>query len=632
MWRRILILAFALTAAALFLPSQTFGQNAPTPSNFPAKVLDETRTIDVLPDGSWVETNHAEIQLLQQSMIGLISQPALTYSEQLQQVDVSEAYTLKADKTKIPVAPDAIVTQQSPISANSPLLSDLKQKVIIFPNVEVGDTIVYTTVTHTKPQFLGSFTYDFIIPPILPIDNLSAIITIPKSLAPNMEPHGINVQKKVENDKIIYTLEYRNPTPSPRATTAVSDFDLAPRASFSTFKDYNELAKDYAALALPMIAVTPHIQQLADQITAGVSDRREQTMKIYDWVARHIRYIALEFGEGGIVPHSAESVLTNAYGDCKDHAVLFAALLKAKGIESNLGLVNALNTYSVADVATLAAFDHVITWLPEFQLYADTTNGTNVPFGFLPNSEYGKPVLHIGEVSGALHRTPLSGAEVSTDTYKLVITMDDEGRIQSESSISGTGNFAVPLRALGSVLQGDNGSKAAMAILARSRTPRATGTFTAQPLSDILTPYQISASYSTLGVNAALANGQDFVFGDNLNLVPAESATFFGPVFANNYNNADPVPCYSGHASADETLNFPAARHLAKLPSDVQISSTNISYSSHWSQTATSVNVRREFDAHFDKALCAGDALQETISVWAKIMRDLATTFALPRT
>jgi hypothetical protein len=270
--------------------------------------------------------------------------------------------------------------------------------------------------------------------------------------------------------------------------------------------------------------------------------------------------------------------------------------------------------------------------LPEFQLYADTTNGANVPFGFLPNSEYGKPVLHIGDAGGALHETPLSRAEASTDTYKLVITMNDEGQIQSESSISGTGNFAAPLRVLGSVLQGDNGSKAAAAILERSRTPRATGTFTAQPLSDTIAPYQISATYSTPGVNAALANGQDFVFGDNLNIVPAESAAFFGPVFANNYNSTDPVPCYSGHAIADETLNFPATRHLEKLPSDVEISSSYISYSSHWSQSATSVNVHREFDAHFDKALCSGAVLQETMSVWAKVKQELATSFAVPRT
>ena len=248
----------------------------------------------------------------------------------MQQADVTEAYTLKADKTKLLVAPDAIITQQSPMSAGSPLLSDLKQRVIIFPNVGVGDTIVYTMITHTRPQFLNNFVYDLVIPPPLPVDDVSYTITIPKSLTPNINERGIDARKKEGNDKIVYTLKYANPTPSPRSPTAVSDFDVAPRASVSTFRDYNELANSYAVLALPMIAVTPQIQRQADQITAGTSDRREQAMKIYSWVAAYPLYRS-GIWPGGIVPHSADSVLTNAYGDCKDHAVLFAAMLKAKG-------------------------------------------------------------------------------------------------------------------------------------------------------------------------------------------------------------------------------------------------------------------------------------------------------------
>ena len=147
------------------------------------------------------------------------------------------------------------------------------------------------------------------------------------------------------------------------------------------------------------------IQAKADEITAGVTDRREQAQKIYNWVASHVRYIALEFGQGGIVPHNADAVLTNAYGDCKDHAVLFASLLKAKGIDSNLVLINATNSFTLAKVAALAPFNHMITWIPELHLYADTTNGRLVTFGLLPQLEYGKPVVHIGDKTGAVHQS-----------------------------------------------------------------------------------------------------------------------------------------------------------------------------------------------------------------------------------
>ena len=61
----------------------------------------------------------------------------------------------------------------------------------------------------------------------------------------------------------------------------------------------------------------------------------------------HVRYVAIKFGQGGIVPHSADHVLLDAYGDCKDHAVLFAAMLRAKGIDSNLVLINGSNSYTL---------------------------------------------------------------------------------------------------------------------------------------------------------------------------------------------------------------------------------------------------------------------------------------------
>jgi Transglutaminase-like superfamily len=215
----------------------------------------------------------------------------------------------------------------------------------------------------------------------------------------------MDAAKKVEGDRVVYSMHYSNENPTIAPQTQ-STFDLAPRFSVSTFKDYDSLASAYSALALPMSTVMPAIRAKAEEIMAGSVDRRDQALKIYDWISTHVRYVALEFGQGSIVPHSADHVLSVGYGDCKDHAILFAALLKAKGIDSNLALINAGNTYTVAKVPSLAPFNHPITWLSEFRLYADTTNGRVVPFGLLPLPEYGKPVLHVGNATGALHQPP----------------------------------------------------------------------------------------------------------------------------------------------------------------------------------------------------------------------------------
>ncbi len=46
--------------------------------------------------------------------------------------------------------------------------------------------------------------------------------------------------------------------------------------------------------------------------------------------AQNIRYVAVYLGNGGLEPNSAQSILDNHYGDCKDHVTILEALLAAK--------------------------------------------------------------------------------------------------------------------------------------------------------------------------------------------------------------------------------------------------------------------------------------------------------------
>jgi len=61
---------------------------------------------------------------------------------------------------------------------------------------------------------------------------------------------------------------------------------------------------------------------------------------IYYYVTSEIRYVGLEFGIGGIMPHSAPSIFREKYGDCKDKAILLITMLQEAGIEAYYTLVN----------------------------------------------------------------------------------------------------------------------------------------------------------------------------------------------------------------------------------------------------------------------------------------------------
>ena len=104
----------------------------------------------------------------------------------------------------------------------------------------------------------------------------------------------------------------------------------------------------------------------------------------------------------------------------------------------------------------------------------------------------------------------------------------------------------------------------------------------------------------------------------------------FGPLIDGRDRDAAAAPCFNGHAMDDETLQYPAPRHLLKLPADSKLSSPHISYTSHWTSDGSSVSVHREFYAHFDQVLCAGAAKSEMLALADQLKADLQARVAVP--
>ncbi len=374
--------------AAISMAIAVISGSAPAQTqNIPARIRVQSDNIEVQANGNALETIHTETQILTAAAITQLAQLPIGYIESMQDVDIIEAYTLKADGRKIAVDKGAIITRQPPGASQLPIFSDAKQKVIVFPNVEPGDTVVYTARRRDKTaMFPGHYVRAGVLSPLLPVDSFDLTVTAPKRLGVTFENHDLDLKKSESGNNDIYAVHYSNVNPPAEDNAAVSPMDRVPRYFISSFKSYDDLARTYAGMIESNATVTAKIRAQADSITAGITDRREQARAIYEWVSQHVRYVEVAFGQGAIIPHAAESVLNNAFGDCKDHTVLFTALLKAKGIDSRPVLINLGNGYTLSSVPAVGQLNHVIAWLPEFDIYADTTAGI-VPFGFLVPSE-----------------------------------------------------------------------------------------------------------------------------------------------------------------------------------------------------------------------------------------------------
>ena len=176
-------------------------------------------------------------------------------------------------------------------------------------------------------------------------------------------------------------------------THDIDIIDFAPNFSASTFKSYAEVGQAYQVRAKEKAKVTPAIQTLANELIekAKAKTTLEKVKLMHHWVAQNIRYLGIYVGAGGYVPHDAQSILDNRYGDCKDHVVLLEALLAAAGIDSSPALINSGAAFLLPQLPTPGIFDHVITYVPSLNVFLDSTSRF-APLGTLPNGDLDKPV------------------------------------------------------------------------------------------------------------------------------------------------------------------------------------------------------------------------------------------------
>src|SRR5262249_44138266 len=149
----------------------------PAAPGVPARFVAINHRFEVNADGSWQTTSHVELQLVTSQLVSMLSQRGLEYSESLQSLEIKNAYTLKRDGTRIPVAASSIVTRQK--SMPEGYFTDEKEKVILYPNVEAGDTLVYDTVLKSRAPIPNTFYYATYIPQSAEVDDETITFVAP---------------------------------------------------------------------------------------------------------------------------------------------------------------------------------------------------------------------------------------------------------------------------------------------------------------------------------------------------------------------------------------------------------------------------------------------------------------------
>lgn len=583
----------------------------------PSMVIEQSlQSYVVNLDGSYTLTVDETRTIVQQRAIAEHGRQNIVYQSNLDRIGAIAAYTQKPDGRRLAVKPDQIRDQKTAqASREEPMLQDARVRVVIFPDVAVGDKLVlHYVLQRARALFPGHFG-----------DLSSSAFYLNRQFILSYDmPAGMPLHADAVGFRELgatgapgrrrYQWQYVPGRNSRIEAESVSYLDYGKRLAVSTFADYGAFAQAFRAGA-PFngkAATSPDIDALARRLVAGLPDRRSKALALANWVRRHIRHDAAYLHPGAIAPHPAGAVLARRHGDSQDHASLLAALLLAAGIDSSAALVNGENAYRLPRTPTLGILNHMIIYVPSLDLFLDATSKSIAP-GYLPPQLLGKPVLLIA-----------SGKTASTPAFQLE---QSRNRIEFQVAKSGASRFRVIKTASGA-------SAEPYRQALREARPAERDSLVGRLLNRIgLTGYGI--------VDAGRLDGDS----DRYQMVLAGVSEHFAPLpgptgIATSFNfwgglldsvaalaqaseRSQDFICH-GFDSGDETaFEFAPGVQILALPKALALHGAALAYRADYAIEGNTVTVRRHVRFSPAGAVCTALDYQRAQALLAHILRDL---------
>lgn len=606
-----------LIAAFLLVVSSALAENRGTDTAITLEK--DLRNYVINEDGSFIADHELVVLINEERGIRGYSQRALNYNRTLESLEIIEAYTQKADGRKVPVKPDQIKEQQERESSNAPMFQDTLVKVVIFPEVAIGDRLVLRYKTHRTtalfPRHFESLTY----PAFHPIDQFTLTYNLPQNMPLYADVRGFKATEPVvAAGRKIYRWD-NIPAPKDRIESgAVSYQDYGQYLAVSTFPDFKAFAQAYDARAKSR--VTGQVSQLAKTITADLASPRDKAIALNDWMRKNIRYVAVYVGPGGVVPHSVETILANRYGDCKDHVALLEALLVAVGIDSTPVLLNAANAYTLPKVPTLGVLNHAMIYIPGLDLFLDST-AQAIAGGYLPVYNLDKPVLF--SKSGTLGRTPATqeGKVESNTLFKV----KPNGSVDFTHSYKVTGWAAEPNRySIDSIAPADRKQLVQKILASYGQTGKG------ELKVDQLDTRKNEFSMSMYG------QSENMISFPGPTGVPTMSSITGGIAqtvfaFAAESDRVQAFTCISGVTEEQARFEFAKEVNIVAIPKSTTIQHQKFEYSSTYSKDLNVVVVRRFLDFKHPGAVCTAEDFKNMRTAIDLMMSDLKSQIVVQR-
>jgi tetratricopeptide (TPR) repeat protein/transglutaminase-like putative cysteine protease len=403
-------------------------------------------------DGTEVSETEAVVRIQSQAGVEEFGQLVFGYSSATEKLQV-EYVRVRKPGGQVVVTPESTAQDFAPdVLKEAPMYSDYRQRHISVTALQPGDTLEYRTVTRVlTPLAAGNFWYEYTFPKGVVVNEDRLELDVPKAREVKLKTPTRQPEIQETGDRRVYTWVVKDIQPErDKDRDKEEDEETGPDVQLTTFTDWKQVAQWYAKLQGERMTVDESVRKKAEELTKGADTSTEKARRLYDFVARNVRYVSISLGVGRYQPHSASDVLQNGYGDCKDKHTLFSALLRAEGIQSYPVLIDSSRKLD-ADVPSPAQFDHVITaarlgtgpaltWL-------DTTPEVT-PFGLILYQLRNKQaVVASNDGEGGLQRTPADSPVKTFMRFTLDGKFTEFGALDATLEITAQGDRDWPMRA-----------------------------------------------------------------------------------------------------------------------------------------------------------------------------------------
>lgn len=563
-------------------------------------------------------TQRMVLRVLRAEAVEQAQRFSFSHSASAQQLEVLEAYTLKANGKRIAVPKrNYQFSTDTGAQGSGPAFSDERRVTLVFPELAVGDAVIVAHRLRTlQPLWPGKLSLTDTFSVGNAYDELRISVDMPREMLVQHKSHGLQEQIAEKGGRRQISWSWRNPQPQreERRNYSVWTWGDAPYYALSSFSSHQEIAQRYEERARPRSQPTAAVRELAEQLSAGQSDVAAQVKTLYEWVSRNLKYGGNCVGIGAVVPREVDVVLKNRMGDCKDHAALLQALLAARGIESHAVLVNAGNGYELAPVPLASQVNHVINYVPAVNLFLDAT-AKNIPYGRLPINVENKPALAASSAVPA--RTP-ANAGGHRQRMLTQLQLNDDGSAEGKVKVELEGLFAWDWRAVAREM-GKDKQKELVREVFRGMRLEAEGEIEFGEAEGLADRFSYEARFKVKGLMPSSGSGGMPVFALFTN--PAPVASFAQS--ASQPPEKQAIACLSGESEELYEITLPPRWQVLATPEGRAFNGRHSSYESSYQLDGRLLKARRWLQDRSPANICSAEMQREIHEELKPVIDDL---------